>query len=212
MKQREQRLCNIHGITDFVYTSEKRWRCVKCLQEAVQRRRDILKQKAIEYKGGKCEICGYIGVPDVYDFHHRIPETKSFAISKDGYTRSWEAIKNEVDKCSLLCCRCHREVHALMRTGEYKSFNDILTYLRMHRIESQKCISSNITTTHTYEGNKKVVSHKPTKEALLESLIQTKSFCGTAKQFNVSDNAVRKWCVYYGIPRTKNELKTYLSI
>ena len=31
------------------------------------------KQQAIEYKGGKCEICGFTGHQAAFDFHHFRP-------------------------------------------------------------------------------------------------------------------------------------------
>lgn len=40
-------------------------------------------------------------------------------------------------------------------------------------------------------------------------LIKTQSFTSIGKQFNVSDNAVRKWCDKYNLPRTKAEIKNY---
>ena len=74
-----------------------------------------VKQKLIDYKGGRCEECGYDkDSPSAYDFHHRIPSEKSFSISR--YTRlKFESLKEEVDKCTLLCCRCHAELHDLER-------------------------------------------------------------------------------------------------
>jgi hypothetical protein len=75
----------------------------------VDRRRLELKFKAVQYKGGKCEHCGYIGSVASFDFHHLDPSLKSFAISQDPHTRSWKRIQEEIDKCELLCANCHRE-------------------------------------------------------------------------------------------------------
>ena len=82
--------------------------CPSCY--SVQRRIDI-KTRAVEYKGGKCILCGYQRCTDSLVFHHINPEEKSFAISGT-YLRSWEKIKEELDKCVLLCANCHGEVHA----------------------------------------------------------------------------------------------------
>lgn len=56
--------------------------------EFVQRRRDKLKQMAILYKGGRCEICGYDKCVGALEFHHKNPQEKDFAIGDNGYTRS----------------------------------------------------------------------------------------------------------------------------
>ena len=58
------------------------------MSEAVQKRREILKLKAIKYKGGKCCICGYNNCVNALEFHHVNPNEKDFGIAKDGYTRS----------------------------------------------------------------------------------------------------------------------------
>ena len=50
--------------------SSGKWRCKKCRSEAVQKRRNKVKLMSIEYKGGKCEICGYDKCIDALEFHH----------------------------------------------------------------------------------------------------------------------------------------------
>jgi len=67
---------------------------------------------AVEYKGGKCAICGYDRCLEALEFHHLDSEGKDFGISDKGYTRSWKKVKEELDKCVMLCANCHREVHA----------------------------------------------------------------------------------------------------
>lgn len=71
------------------------------------------KQKAIDYKGGQCVCCGYSSCIAALDFHHRDPS------EKEGYGtgalfshRTFERNKIELDKCELVCVRCHREIHA----------------------------------------------------------------------------------------------------
>src|SRR5579864_7670151 len=82
----------------------------EALIKAVSKRRKKIKILAIEYKGGKCQICGYSRYQGALELHHLNPKDKSFAIGDKGYTRSWEAIRSELDKCILLCANCHREV------------------------------------------------------------------------------------------------------
>jgi hypothetical protein len=84
------------------------------LIKAVQRRREKIRLMAIDYKGGCCQICGYNRCLEALELHHLDPTKKDFGISNKGYTRSWEKVKQEADKCILLCANCHREVHAGM--------------------------------------------------------------------------------------------------
>lgn len=76
----------------------------------VVRYRMRIKRKLIQYKGGKCQMCGYSKpIPGAYHFHHRNPEEKLFGIS--GSTLGIEALKREADKCDLVCACCHAEIH-----------------------------------------------------------------------------------------------------
>jgi len=80
--------------------------------QAVSKRRRQLKALAIESKGGRCQVCGYNKYAGALDLHHIDPSTKTFGIGDKGYTRSWEKVKAELDKCVLLCANCHREVES----------------------------------------------------------------------------------------------------
>ncbi len=79
---------------------------------AVTKRRHKIKQMAIEYKGSKCLICNHSKHSGALELHHIDPKQKSFGIGQKGYTRSWQKVKEELDKCVLLCANCHREVEA----------------------------------------------------------------------------------------------------
>jgi len=91
---------------------EKRKERNKKMSQHITNWRRKAKKKLIEYKGGKCEKCGYNkDFPSAYDFHHKAPKEKDFSISSNGNTRSIEKMRKEVDKCMLLCATCHREIH-----------------------------------------------------------------------------------------------------
>ena len=68
------------------------------------------KQCLVDYKGGKCIVCGYNRYIGNLTFHHLDPNEKEFQIS--GKSISLEKLKVEADKCALLCHLCHGEVHA----------------------------------------------------------------------------------------------------
>ncbi len=63
-----------------------------------------------QYKGGKCFKCGYNKCEAALDFHHVLPDMKSFVMSMS-MTRSMDVLMAEADKCVLLCANCHREEH-----------------------------------------------------------------------------------------------------
>lgn len=65
---------------------------------------------AIDYKGGKCSLCGYSRCKRALSFHHVNPDEKSFGIAYRGFSRSWEKLRPELDKCVLLCANCHMEI------------------------------------------------------------------------------------------------------
>lgn len=46
----------------------------------------------------------------VLSFHHRDPSEKKFIISGN-HCRKWEIVREELDKCDLLCANCHMELH-----------------------------------------------------------------------------------------------------
>lgn len=92
----------------------------EALIKAVVKRRKKVKRLSIEYKGEKCQSCGYNRCEAALELHHIDPKTKSFGIGEKGYTRVWEKVKAELDKCILLCANCHREAEAgiLQLSGE----------------------------------------------------------------------------------------------
>lgn len=83
----------------------------KYLIEAVAKRRRTIKSYAIDYKGGKCQVCGYCKYQGALELHHN-KGIKEFGISDKGYTRSWTKVRKELDKCILVCANCHREIEA----------------------------------------------------------------------------------------------------
>lgn len=79
---------------------------------AVRTRHKKIRQMAIDYKGGRCQICGYNRCIEALEFHHINSSGKDFGISEKGYTRGWIKVKEELEKCILVCANCHRELHA----------------------------------------------------------------------------------------------------
>ena len=81
---------------------------------SVSKRRKQNKLLLVEYKGGKCERCGYNKCMGALDFHHIDPSTKEFCLTGNTFGIKRQMI--EADKCILLCANCHREEHYYEKT------------------------------------------------------------------------------------------------
>lgn len=58
-----------------------------------------------------CAVCGYDSCNDALSFHHVNPEDKKFNINPITTEFGAKKLIDELNKCILLCCRCHREIH-----------------------------------------------------------------------------------------------------
>jgi hypothetical protein len=205
--------CKHHGETKFILEGRGYYRCTKCRMDAVNRKRKQLKKDLVEYKGGKCEICGYDKCVAAMDFHHKNPEEKDFGLSQNGHTKGWESLKNEADKCLLLCANCHRELHDNL--NRYKDKRDIKKYSYQtneksspSRIKSckqlRKCKTCNVETHNQQYCSYKCAKiakrkvERPDKETL-SSLLEHNNWTKIGKMYGVSDNAVRKWAKSYNL-------------
>lgn len=202
MKKEECRICRFHGNTVFSLRADGRWRCKRCVVEAVNKRRRLIKLKAIEYKGGSCSICGYSRCASSLVFHHVDSSEKDFNIGKKGETRSWNRVVKELDKCVLVCQNCHGEIHSgLIKKDDIK--NETL-HSKTHNILDKQnenvCLTcgkllKNKTKSGLCRGcfkHKRKVENRPSLEHLIQD-ISDLGYCGTGRKYGVSDNAIRKW-------------------
>lgn len=109
-------ICNeVKSTTDFFKLKDSQGcsgYCKKCVTDQSYERSIKFKQECLQYKGGKCEKCGYNKYTGALEFHHKNPSEKDFNISNSKTWTLTEDIKNELDKCMTLCSNCHREEHA----------------------------------------------------------------------------------------------------
>lgn len=95
---------------DYLYDRTKGHRkdtCNTCLVNIRRKQRD---EKIYAYKGTSCVRCGYNKCTGALCFHHLDPKEKDFQISGN-WGLSWAKVKNELDKCILVCANCHAEIH-----------------------------------------------------------------------------------------------------
>lgn len=91
-----------HGLSSY---------CKTCNTTLTIKRQREFKIQCLEYKGCKCEICGYSKSIRALEFHHKDQNEKDFDISRAKLKVFDDSIKKELDKCLLLCANCHREEH-----------------------------------------------------------------------------------------------------
>ena len=68
-----------------------------------------------------CSVCGYSKKTHsnfcsrALEFHHN-KKNKSFSVSNGvNRGRSKETVQKEIDKCIVVCSRCHAEIHASLK-------------------------------------------------------------------------------------------------
>jgi hypothetical protein len=169
--------------------------------EAVQRCQRRKKQKAVDYLGGKCSICGYDKCLGSLHFHHIDPEIKEHYISYVVARREWDFAKKELDKCILVCSNCHGEIH----WGQFEVEEIKNKVVRLNTVKCPICERNFFTkdkdqvfcNQECYQYSLRKVEW-PTKEQLTEDIKQN-SWVALGRKYNVSDNAVRKWARSYGL-------------
>ena len=85
------------------------------------------KARMVDVMGGKCVCCGYDDCLGALDFHHINEVEKLFSLgSIRARPKSWDTIVEELKKCILVCCRCHREITAGIKSivGLKSSFDE----------------------------------------------------------------------------------------
>lgn len=104
-------LCSLCGEDKIsAFTPGRYKQCRKCRGKYQAKQFRSYKKKAVEYKGGKCEKCGYCKCFAAMDFHHLDPSQKD---PRWKLMRNWafHRVRQELDKCILVCKNCHAEIH-----------------------------------------------------------------------------------------------------
>lgn len=109
--------CGVHGLVPHSKhhngNATPRYRCNKCQALRVKSIVDVKRQMAYAHYGDSCSICGYSRCKSALEWHHKDPKEKELNPARV-FSRSWDKIMKELDKCVLLCSNCHREVHSGM--------------------------------------------------------------------------------------------------
>lgn len=184
-KNKQCNSCGDIKLLDEFYFWKKRYQyssqCKACVSYAriIWGRKS--KQKYVDYKGGKCEKCGYKKCLASLDFHHIDTTTKDREIDFTGAFS--ESIKKELDKCVLLCANCHRETHYNIT----KQNNQQLS----KKIEKYKELS-NKTGFKRFNPQTKFTHPRPNKVDLAK-LVWEIPINKIAQMFNVDRGTVMRW-------------------
>jgi hypothetical protein len=86
------------------------------------------KELIVNYRGNKCEICGYNKCLSALTFHHTNKDDKEYSIGKisliiTDIQELTDDIFKELNKCEMLCSNCHREKHVDINDADLKKIN-----------------------------------------------------------------------------------------
>lgn len=143
----------------------------------------LLTEGYFEYRCCNCGLSSWLGNPMPLELHH-----------KDGNKKN-----NDLNNLELRCPNCHAF------TDTYRAKNRKTKRMvnePSHCVVCGKIISNNNKTGMCLKCyyDQKNDREIPDKETLF-NLCCNNSFAEIGRMFNVSDNAVRKWCDKYKIPR-----------
>ena len=165
----------------------------------IDNNRKRIKIALVKAFGDHCQLCGKSYPNSVYEFHHLNPDDKEFNLGSSSTTRSRESYVNEANKCCMLCANCHRLV-------EYE-IDDVILVANFNESIYWGTLHSLIKTQNTQKSKKEKRTY-PSKEELYAKLIQYNgNFCKTARDYGVSDNAIRKWCKKLNLPSHSSDYK-----
>lgn len=172
-------------------------------------RSSILLYKLIrdKIKEPKCEVC------NLSEWHNN-------TIPLELHHKDGNHYNNNLDNLQVLCPNCHAVLHGNLgvSTGLYSEINRQKKKKQSQEKRAKEQIlcpicnknlmlKNSVMCRECYNFSQRVADW-PTREEL-KQLIRTIPFTTIGKQYGVSDNAVRKWCDYYNLPRKSSEIKKY---
>lgn len=162
--------------------------------------RKRIKIALVKAFGGACQRCGTIYPEYMYDFHHLNPADKSFGLGNASTTRAKSAYAEEAKKCVMVCSNCHRFI-------EYEGA-DLELSCSFDEEKYYETLQALVQPVKIEEPKEKKVSRKPDRE-VLKADIRSMPMVAVGRKYEVSDNAIRKWCISYNLPSKVTEIKSY---
>ena len=226
MKEIVFKECKKHGVTEHAYYN-KVLRCKKCMVEQDFNKRHRIKSILVEYKGGKCEICGYDKCLNALDFHHINSQEKKFALNSANYNKSLSSLKEESDKCILVCANCHREIHYKENEERRKIIicedikierafstlniddikNDINNGLKQIDIAQKHKVSLSTIKRFYQKHNLTKKRFNCNKEVFLETFKRNPTYSYICNVYNITKKVARNFCVNKGLIEKMNSIR-----
>lgn len=204
--------------------------CFNCVPQGLSvKERTIAKRRAAKHQavlmlGGKCEKCGEQR-EHILAFHHIDRSEKDENPSNLLANSKIEEFFIEINKCILLCNNCHGDFHFLeskdnitieeylgkkLKVYDTDKVNHTYETIQYKCKECGKILkypNQNGLCKECFDKSRRKVN-RPTKEELQQILLNTKgNFTKVGKQFNVTDNTIRKWCKGYDLPYHSSDYK-----
>lgn len=149
----------------------------------------LLSENLREYRCERCKRTEWEGEPIPLEVHHINGNHND----------------NRLENLQLLCPNCHAltDNYKGKNQERYKNKN---SYYHVCQKCGKPLNSPSATLCMECYAKVRRKTERPSKDELLE-LIKTKSFTEIGRIYNVSDNAIRKWCKSEGLPHLKSEIK-----
>jgi DNA-binding phage protein len=155
------------------------------------------------YKECRCEKCGsteWFGKPIPLELHHingdnndnRLENLQMLCPNCHAFTDNYGGKNQKMNKIKHFCKRCGKE----LPSGNRLYCSNECRYPQKVKIKKERSVIKN--------GIKEKNNEKV--QLILEVIKRTKSFSGTAREFGVSDNAIKKLLVRRGYPGHIKEL------
>lgn len=174
----------------------------KLKDEDIFKKDSDVSQKAVRkhYKEGnyseyKCSICG----------QEPVWNGKELTLILDH--KNGVGNDNRLQNLRWVCPNCNQQLPTTGSRNPNRKIHKKIWHCKDCGVE----IFKGGTRCHKCESARRVVDVDlmPVTRQELKQLIRTTPFLQIGKQFGVTDNAVRKWCDKYGLPRKISEIKKY---
>lgn len=174
---------------------------IKRTEENIFCKNSTASQKTLRdwYKKGKysqyiCSICG----------QKPIWQGKELTLILDHI--NGENHDDRLENLRWVCPNCNQQLDTTGYRGKQEKI-----IIKKYCIDCGKEISQSATRCNDCANKNKTVAleNMPITREELKQLIRTTPFTTIAEQFGISDNAIRKWCDKFNLPRKKKDINSY---